>query len=510
MDESGLFQIDRFRVPTDGDEGPVAKKSKLSSVLAKARKRAEKRKNEDTETPEEVDEESSSSESEEEIEEMDVDEKSSVSEMQVDEDFKILENVAEKKREKINMELPKWCQSPTLIQPKLENLEKLKKIKPLVRPEIYKNLKEMGFKTLFPVQSVLTTKLLERGPKRDFAVQAPTGSGKTLAFLIPLVQSVLNRTIPYIRGMVVAPTRVLAEQIYKVLLELIRGTPLKARILTGSKQTNFQPTTRIGDREYSSFDMLVCTPGSLTGLSFDTGFELDFSRLKYLVIDEADQMEGEWLKTLEAKIPKQCQKLLFSATLASDPQFLAALKLKHPMLYSTGDQSSTPSGLREEKIVTELRLKPFVMKIIMKEYKKILIFTNKTETAEKLHLLLNKLGEETELLSSSLDHDWKRSNAIKKLQNGKLKCLVCSDVAARGLDIDDCDIVINYDLAPLEAIHIHRSGRTARAGSSGVCLTFTNSMEYEAMMKRIGRRFHKRRISKEIVEEARLLAQQNN
>ena len=74
--------------------------------------------------------------------------------------------------------------------------------------------------------------------------------------------------------------------------------------------------------------MLVCTPGSLTGLSFDTGVELDFSRLKYLVIDEADQMEGEWLKTLEAKIPKQCQKLLFSATLASDPQFLAALKVK--------------------------------------------------------------------------------------------------------------------------------------------------------------------------------------
>jgi len=508
MDESGLFQIDRFRVPTDGDRGPVAKKSKLSSVLAKARKRAEKRKNEDTETPEEVDEESSSSSSEGEIEEMDVDEKSSVSEMQVEEDFKILENVAEKKREKINMSLPKWCQSPTLIQPKLENLEKLKKIKPLVRPEIYKNLKEMGFKNLFPVQSVLTTKLLERGPKRDFAVQAPTGSGKTLAFLIPLVQSVLNRTIPYIRGMVVAPTRVLAEQIYKVLLELIRGTPLKARILTGSRQTNFQPTTRIGNREYSSFDMLVCTPGSLTGLSFDNGVELDFSRLKYLVIDEADQMEGEWLKTLEAKIPKRCQKLLFSATLASDPQFLAALKLKHPMLYSTGDQSSTPSGLREEKIVTELRLKPFVTKIIMKDYKKILIFTNKTETAEKLHLLLNKLGEETELLSSSLDHDWKRSNAIKKLQNGKLKCLVCSDVGARGLDIDDCDIVINYDLAPLEAIHIHRSGRTARAGSSGVCLTFTNSMEYEAMMKRIGRKFYKRRISKEMLEEAKQLAQQ--
>ena len=176
MDESGLFQIDRFRVPTDGGSEPATKKSKLSSVLAKARKRAEKRKNEDTETPEEVDEESSSSSSseDEEVEKMDVDEnfeKSSVSEMQVEEDFKILENVVEKKREKINMALPKWCQSPTLIPPKLENLEKLKKIKPLVRPEIYKNLKDMGFKNLFPVQSVLTTKLLERGPKRDFAVQ---------------------------------------------------------------------------------------------------------------------------------------------------------------------------------------------------------------------------------------------------------------------------------------------------------------------------------------------------
>ena len=79
-------------------------------------------------------------------------------------------------------------------------------------------------------------------------ILAPTGSGKTLAFLIPMVQSVLNRTIPYMRGMVVAPTRVLAEQIYKVLLELIRGTPLKARILTGSRNTNFQPTTQIGNR----------------------------------------------------------------------------------------------------------------------------------------------------------------------------------------------------------------------------------------------------------------------
>ena len=78
------------------------------------------------------------------------------------------------------------------------------------------------------------------------------------------------------------------------------------------------------------------------------------------------------------------------------------------MLYSTGNQSSTPSGLREEKIVVNHRLKPFVTKIIMKDYKKILIFTNKTDTAERLHLLLNQLGEETELLSSSLDHDWKR------------------------------------------------------------------------------------------------------
>lgn len=92
------------------------------------------------------------------------------------------------------------------------------------------------------------------------------------------------------------------------------------------------------------------------------------------------------------------------------------------MLYSTGDQSATPSGLREEKIVTELRLKPFVTKIIMKDYKKILIFTNKTETAERLHLLLNKLGEETELLSSSLDHDWKRTvmNPVRAVIAGSI------------------------------------------------------------------------------------------
>ena len=89
---------------------------------------------------------------------------------------------------------------------------------------------------------------------------APTGSGKTLAFLIPLVQSVLNRTIPYIRGMVVAPTRVLAEQIYKVLLDLIKDTPLKARILIGSRQANFQPTTRIGNRHCVRFFLDFCSP----------------------------------------------------------------------------------------------------------------------------------------------------------------------------------------------------------------------------------------------------------
>ena len=95
------------------------------------------------------------------------------------------------------------------------------------------------------------------------------------------------------------------------------------------------------------------------------------------------------------------------------------------MLYSTGNQSSTPSGLREEKIVVNHRLKPFVTKIIMKDYKKILIFTNKTDTAERLHLLLNQLGEETELLSSSLDHDWKRIVMIHGYIPVDLEYLTC-------------------------------------------------------------------------------------
>lgn len=510
MEESGLFQIERFR-PQEGDGEPAAKKSKsLARILEKAKKRAEHR--EKVKQNEEIDYETAA-----EVEPMSQDEPdvassndvaSSDDEMEP-ENFKILDNVTETKKETIDISLPKWCQQANAIPATFENLEKLKKIKTLVRPEIYANIKALGFKTLFPVQYVLITKLLSRGPRRDFAVQAPTGSGKTLAYLIPMIEQVFKRTVPYIRGMVMAPTRVLAEQIYKVLLELIRGTHIKAKLLTGSRQTHFQAKLTIGDRNYSTADILVCTPGSLSDMEFDSGSKLDYFRLKYLVIDEADQMEGEWLKALEKKIPTNCQKLLFSATLARDPQFLAALKLKYPILYSTGgDLASTPTGLREEKIVTTLQLKPFVTRLIMKDYNKILIFTNKTETAEKLHILLNKLGEETELLSSSLDHDWKRTSAIKKLKAGRIRALVCSDVASRGLDIDDCDIVINYDQAPLEANHIHRSGRTARAGSTGVCLTFSNSSEYEAMMSKIGRKFHKRRVTKEITEEARKLAEQ--
>ena len=175
---------------------------------------------------------------------------------------------------------------------------------------------------------------------------------------------------------------------------------------------------KIGEHTVSNYDVLVATPGKL--IHYLEKFNLQ--RLQYLVIDEADQMEGDWLKELESKVPSNCQKLLFSATLASDPQFLAALKvcsipflqkikiyfqLKHPILYSTGTKNA-PSGLVEQRVQVELRLKPYLARVLIKPFKRVLIFANSTETAEKLHTLLKRLGVKGELLSSSLDHDWKR------------------------------------------------------------------------------------------------------
>lgn len=508
--EDGLFTVARFRPETDSSDKVEDKKSKL---LEKARKRKSKRltanKDDKGQSLENLSEFQKSllnlAESELNVEaepEVNIDEHEVLNDGTPSEvssvDFDILEDVEAKKKIKLRPDIPIWFQSPKIIPEICENdLPKLKSLKSILDDGIYKSLKNhLPSKRLFPVQSYFIQKILERGPRRDYAIQAPTGSGKTLAFAVPILQKLITRGVPAVRALIVVPTRVLAGQIHKVLQELIgQSMNLKSKLLTESNK-KLKLTVSIGpesERKCSDADIIVTTPGRLT----DFIETIEFGKLKFLIIDEADQMEGEWLNLLQPKLPNTCQKLLFSATLARDPQFLASLKLKNPILFSMG--SAGPRGLIEQRIITENRLKPALTAVLIRNYKKFLIFVNSADNAEKLYYVLNNNGANTELLTSSLNHDWKRTRAVKNLDSGKINGLVCSDIGARGLDIDGCDAVINYDLAPLAENHIHRSGRTARAGQSGVCITIitTNDKSYQVMMRSIGRKYEKRKLTKE-------------
>ncbi|CBY10279.1 unnamed protein product [Oikopleura dioica] len=420
-------------------------------------------------------------------------------------DFKIFDNIQAQKKKRIAASFPRWCEKPEVIDGDFTNLPPLEELHEFLDDTIYKNLEAMNFTSVFPVQRAIIPELLRRGPPRDLAVQAPTGSGKTITFLVPIVQKLMHRAIPSIRALIVLPTRELAKQVNDVLLELIKGTKLASHLLVGATtldQDCNKLTQTIGGEKYATCDIIVATPGRLMD-HLENG--LDLSRLRFLVVDEADRMRGAWLEKLEQKTNRALlQKLLFSATLASDPQFLSSLKLRFPKLYTSG--WTQPAGLTEEMIrYGRLDEKPRIIRSLIKDDTRALIFVNSNESAVALDDLLKKSGVRCESIAKTLEN-WQRKNAIKKFKKGKISAIICTDVVARGLDLDCCNLVINYDVALSAATHVHRSGRTARAGSAGVCITLCQLKHkpYFFMMKELGRKYIQRSISKlEIKEESR-------
>ncbi|CAG5108020.1 Oidioi.mRNA.OKI2018_I69.chr1.g3599.t1.cds [Oikopleura dioica] len=418
------------------------------------------------------------------------------------EDFKIFDNIQAQKKKRLAASFPRWCENPEVIDGDFTNLPPLEELHEFLDETIYKNLEAMNFTTVFPVQRAIIPELLKRGPPRDLAVQAPTGSGKTITFLVPIVQKLMQRAIPAIRALIVLPTRELAKQVYDVMLELIKDTKLTGMIIGGAtslEQECNKLIQTIGGKKYATCDIIIATPGRLMD-HLDSG--MDLTRLRYLVVDEADRMRGAWLEKLEQKTNRALvQKLLFSATLASDPQFLSSLKLRFPKLYTSG--WTQPAGLTEEMIrYGRLDEKPRIIRSLIKEDTRALIFVNSNESAVALDKLLKKSGMRSESIAGALEN-WQRTNAIKKFKKGKISAIICTDVVARGLDLDCCNTVINYDVALSAATHVHRSGRTARAGSAGVCITLCQLKHkpYFFMMKELGRTFIQRSSKLELKEE---------
>ena len=332
--------------------------------------------------------------------------------------------------------------------------------------------------TAFAVQAALIPALLKPHlveDRSDYLVSAPTGSGKTLAYVAPILDTLFTRTITRLRALIIVPTRELVQQVY----EACNVTHLKVGY-TSTRPFAAEQAMFTSDEEYakSSIDILVCTPGRLV----DHLKTMSLQDLRFLVIDEGDRLLNAsfqgWSETVMNAIPSSCQKLVFSATLSTDPSLLAQLRLQRPVLYMTQHAISkftTPDTLQEIAVVAPDKPLALVNVIRQMGIESALIFTNNNESAQQLTTLLSLMipcKAYTSTLSSTL-----RKRYLKQFP--EIKFLVCSDLMARGIDLE-VDVIINYDSAIPTRQYIHRVGRTARAGHQGraISIVAPNQQHY--------------------------------
>jgi ATP-dependent RNA helicase RhlB len=339
-----------------------------------------------------------------------------------------------------------------------------------INDKLMKGIEEAGFSTLMPVQEETLAHTLKG---RDAYVQSQTGTGKTAAFLITIFQSFLEKNDPRKRkrALIVAPTRELALQIEKEAKILGHYLDFKIGCFYGGVGYNIQERLL-----KEGVDIIVGTPGRL--LDFNQKRKLDFSRIHIVVIDEADRLFDMGFLPDIRKILDNIsrgsigQAMLFSATLDAATRGIAREYMKNPVKIEI-----TPGQVTVDKItqilyhVAEKEKMHLMLGILQKELpRNALIFTNMKHEADRVARHLEHNGYKCQHISGDLPQN-KRLQVIDHFKSGKLPFLVATDVAARGLHIDDLELIINYDLPGDCENYVHRIGRTARAGKSGKAIS---------------------------------------
>lgn len=309
---------------------------------------------------------------------------------------------------------------------------------------------------------------------KDVVAMSKTGSGKTAAFLFPLIQKLKEHSkITGCRALIVSPTRDLSLQTGRFFKQYSENTDLKYASIIGDEPLppQFEALTQ-------NPDVIICTPGRILQIIAETSYSL--SRVEILVIDEADQLFekglGEQLQAILQLLPKnKPQLLLFSATIPQMLAEFAKINLKNAIPIRL-DISKLPETLKFEFKKIAPTFKPALLMNIIKNYKNSLVFVGTRHHAEFLSALANCLGVRSGCIYGQMDQD-ERNSSLASFARGSKKILFVSDVAARGLDIEGLDLVLNYDFPPEPKIFLHRSGRAGRAGKEGTVISFVTQDE---------------------------------
>lgn len=342
---------------------------------------------------------------------------------------------------------------------------------------VLKALDEKGYENPTPIQEQAIPPVLNNN---DLLGLAQTGTGKTAAFAIPIIQHLYqNKTVGKkrdIKALIITPTRELAIQIDECFSDYAKYTNLRHAVIFGG--VNQKPQV---DKLKQGVDILIATPGRLLDLISQKYINL--SNIRHFVLDEADRMLDMGfihdIKRLLPFLPKRKQTLFFSATMP-----IAISKLSKTILYNPVKVEVTPVSSVVDIIEQHLYLveKPqkseLLITILGKEKEKaVLVFSRTKHGADKIARVLNKKGIGCEAIHGNKSQN-ARQRALTNFKSGKTRVIIATDIAARGIDIANLELVINYDLPDVAETYVHRIGRTGRAGHSGTALTFCSSEEY--------------------------------
>lgn len=339
-------------------------------------------------------------------------------------------------------------------------------------PEIMSNLEKLGYSEPTPIQQQAIPFALDG---KDILGCAQTGTGKTAAFSIPILQNLYENKVDNsrkrpIKALILTPTRELAAQIAESVRDYGKGLGLKHIVVFGGVSQNPQ-VQRLDD----GVDILIATPGRLLDL-MNQGF-IHLDKIEYFVLDEADRMLDMGfihdIKKILPKLPKRKQTLFFSATMPLAIADLAKKILHQPKHISVDPVSSTAEKVKQVVYHVLKPQKKNLLKHILKDEKidSMLVFSRTKRGADRLAKILDKANIPAAAIHGDKSQG-ARERALANFKSGKIRVLVATDIAARGIDIDSLAFVLNYDLPNEPETYVHRIGRTGRAGASGLSISF--------------------------------------
>lgn len=348
----------------------------------------------------------------------------------------------------------------------------------LIEP-VLKALSKEGYDTPTPIQQQAIPAILE---KRDLLGCAQTGTGKTAAFTIPVLQLMFqqlqssaaprNRRI---QTLILTPTRELAIQIGESIEAYGRFLPFRHKVIFGGVPQHSQVQAI-----RSGVDIIVATPGRLLDLMQQRVISL--SDIQFFVLDEADRMLDMGfvhdVKRIIAKLPAKRQTLFFSATMPDEIKQLAGILLTNPVKVEVTPVSSTVEIIQQSVYFVDKHNKQNLLVQLLKDEKieTLLVFMQMKHAADKVSRMLNAAGIRAEAIHGNKSQN-ARQSALLNFKTRKTRVLVATDIAARGIDIDELTHVLNYELPNVPETYVHRIGRTGRAGASGVAISFCDHSE---------------------------------